>query len=50
MALDEIDQTIIALAPVDEEEKAALWLYAEVLEERRNESMLITTHRPLVEA
>ena len=50
MALDAIETTIIAPAPIDEEHKAALWLYAEVLEERRNESMRITGERPLIEA
>jgi hypothetical protein len=38
--LDEIEVAIIDPAPVDEEQKAALWLYAEALEERRRESML----------
>jgi len=32
--LDEIEDTIISRAPLDEEQKSALWLYAEVLIER----------------
>jgi hypothetical protein len=36
--LPEIEALVIEPAPVDEEEKAALWLYAEALIERRNES------------
>lgn len=38
--LSEIEATIIDPAPLDEDEKAALWLYAEALGERRRESML----------
>jgi len=38
--LDEIEELIIDPAPVDEEMKAALWLYAEALDGRRQESML----------
>lgn len=38
--LDAIERTVIDPAEVDEEEKAALWLYAEVLWARRDESML----------
>ncbi len=38
--LEEIEATIIDPAPVDEEQKAALWLYAEALQERRRDSML----------
>jgi len=38
--LEEIEATIIDPAPVDEDQKAALWLYAEALEQRRRESML----------
>jgi hypothetical protein len=50
MDLDAIEQTIIEPAKIDEDQKAALWLYAEVLEGRRNESMLIAEERPLIEA
>jgi len=32
--LDAIEDTIISRAPIDEEQKSALWLYAEVLIER----------------
>ena len=39
--LDEIEELIIDPAPVDEERKAALWLYAEALDGLRDESMLI---------
>jgi hypothetical protein len=38
--LDEIEELVIDPSPLDDERKAALWLYAEALEERRNESML----------
>jgi hypothetical protein len=34
VGLGEIEQAIIDPAPVDEEHKAALWLYAEALRER----------------
>ena len=50
MRLDAIEETIIAPAPVDAEQKAALWLYAEALEARRSESMLISGERPLTQA
>ena len=39
IALDEIEELVIDPAPVDEEQKAALWLYAEALDGRRNKSM-----------
>ncbi len=32
---------MIEPAPLDEEQKAALWLYAEALEGQRHESMLV---------
>ncbi len=38
--LDEIEELVIDPAQVDEEQKAALWLYAEALCEHRNEAML----------
>jgi len=41
VGLEEIETLVIDPAPVDEEEKAALWLYAEALVERRAESMLV---------
>lgn len=37
--LDAIEARIIKPAPIDEEQKAALWLYAEALLERRREAM-----------
>ena len=47
---DEIEQLVIAPAPLDEEEKAALWLFAEVLEERGAESIRLDTRRLLMQA
>jgi hypothetical protein len=38
--LDAIEATIINPAPLDEEQKSALWLYAEALFERRRDEML----------
>ncbi len=40
VALDEIEELVIDPAPLDDEQKAALWLYAEALDGRRSESML----------
>jgi hypothetical protein len=37
--LDEIEELVIDPSPLDDEQKAALWLYAEALKDRRNESM-----------
>lgn len=34
--LDAIDEAIIERAPLDEEQKSALWLYAEGMLERRS--------------
>lgn len=34
MSLDAIEEAIIDPAPVEEDEKAALWLYAQALRER----------------
>jgi hypothetical protein len=42
VGLEEIEELVIDPAPLDEEQKAALWLYAEALDGHRNESMLIT--------
>ena len=50
LGLGEIEELVIDPAPLGEEEKAALWLFAEVLEERRSESRLIDTRLPLIEA
>ena len=44
--LDAIEATIISPAPLDEEQKSALWLYAEVLLERRHDAIL--TERELI--
>jgi hypothetical protein len=43
--LDEIEQNIIELAPIAEDEKSALWLYAQVLSERplRREYSLVAS-------
>jgi len=37
---DAIEESIIDPVQLDEEEKAALWLYAHALTERRSEAML----------
>lgn len=47
---DEIEKLVIDPARLEEDEKAALWLYAQALEERRDESMLINSERPLIKA
>jgi hypothetical protein len=47
--LDEIEQAIIDPAPIDEEQKAAMWLYAEALDERRGDSQLIEREVELLE-
>lgn len=39
VGVDEIEELMIDPAPVDEDQKAALWLYAEALAYRRDESM-----------
>ena len=38
--VDAIDEAIIAPAPLDEEQKSVLWLYAQALQERRGDGML----------
>ena len=38
--VDSIDAAIIAPAPLDEEQKSVLWLYAQALQERRSDRML----------
>ncbi len=40
VGLDEIEAAIIEPAPLDEDQQAALWLYAEALSERRDDAML----------
>ena len=35
-----IEEAIIDPAPVDEEQKSVLWLYAQALQERRSDGML----------
>jgi hypothetical protein len=37
---DAIDEAIIDPAPLDEEQKSVLWLYAQALQERRSDGML----------
>ena len=37
--VDAIEETIIDPAPLDEEHKSALWLYAQALQERRNDGI-----------
>jgi hypothetical protein len=37
--VDQIEREIITPAPVDEEQHAVLWLYAEALHARRSEAM-----------
>ena len=45
--LDAIEKTIVDQAPIDEDEKSALWLYAHVLVERRRIGQLTTwAHSP----
>jgi hypothetical protein len=50
MDLDAIERAIIDPAAVDEDQKAALWLYADVLSQHRRESIGLELTRPLVEA
>ena len=38
--VDAIDEAIIDPAPLDEEQKSVLWLYAQALQERRSDGML----------
>jgi hypothetical protein len=38
--LEEIEAEIIDAAPADEDQRSALWLYAEALTERRSEATL----------
>jgi hypothetical protein len=45
--LEGIEETIIDPAPVDEEQKSALWLYAEGLCERHREGMPSESDRKL---
>jgi hypothetical protein len=42
----EIEEALIDPAPLDEEHKAALWLYAEALRERRSDGMLADIEPP----
>jgi hypothetical protein len=41
MSVERIEDTIIDPAPLDGEQKSALWLYAEVLWGRHREGMLV---------
>ena len=38
--IDAIDEAIIDPAPLDQEQKSVLWLYARALQERRSDGML----------
>ena len=38
--VDAIEEAIIDPAPLDEEQKSVLWLYAQALQERRSDGML----------
>ena len=38
--VDAIEEAIIDPAPLDEEQKSVLWLYAQALRERRSDGML----------
>ena len=40
--LDQIEREIVTPAPFDEEQQAALWLYAEALHARRSDSIAET--------
>jgi len=46
--LDEIQDMIIDPAPLDEEEKAVLWLYADVLEGRPRGRILAELRVPML--
>ena len=48
--IDAIDEAIIDPAPVDEEQKAVLWLYAQALQERRGDRMLAERELALTES
>ena len=41
--IDAIEEAIIDPAPVDEEHKSALWLYAQALQERRSDGIVPST-------
>jgi hypothetical protein len=43
VTIERIEETIIDRAPLDEEHKSALWLYAQALCERRRDGMLIAS-------
>jgi hypothetical protein len=45
-ALASTEEALIDPAPLDEEHKAALWLYAEALRERRSDGMLADIEPP----
>ena len=48
--VDSIDAAIIAPAPLDEEQKSVLWLYAQALQERRSDRMLAAREPALNES
>jgi hypothetical protein len=48
--VDAIDGAIIAPAPLDEEQKSVLWLYAQALQARRSDGMLTAREPALNES
>lgn len=48
LSLTTIEQRIIDPAPLDEEQRAALWLYAEALRDRSTEGIRDTAWPPLL--
>jgi hypothetical protein len=48
--VDAIEEGIIDPAPLDEEQKSVLWLYAQALQERRSDGMLAARELALTES
>ena len=48
--VDAIEEAIIDPAPLDEEQKSVLWLYAQTLQERRSDGMLAARELALNES
>jgi len=48
--VDAIEDAIIDPAPLDEEQKSVLWLYAQALQERRSDGMLVEREPALNES
>jgi len=46
--LDTIEKTIVDQAPLDEDHKSALWLYAHAILDRRRNGQLTTGLAPLI--